>query len=236
MRSRMIIAIFGLIGVLLMAQFALTAQTELPPPLVPEPEPTLDPFPRPNNIDIIVAEQVFEGGRMFYLDPVSRIWVMLNGEEDDTTGEWLIFADTWQEGEPESDSAIIAPDGLHQPIRGFGKIWRENPELREALGWGLDPEIGHETRYQFFEGEILETDAGLMQAPGFHVLNSFYGRTFFYDESQLTWGILDVAEAAEEEAVDEEAVEEAVEEDAAEMDEMAEEDMAEATEEPAADE
>jgi len=194
MRSRVLVMLFGLIGVLMATSVILAGSANSP--ANQQAEPTLDPFPRPNDIEIIVAEQVFEGGRIFYLDPVQRIWVMINAEDDNMTGEWLVFADTWQESEPESDPSIVAPDGLHQPIRGFGKIWRDNPEIREALGWGLDPEFGHLTRYRFFEGEMVETEDGEMeQLPGFHTLRSLYGRVFLFDETESVWSVLNPPEA-----------------------------------------
>jgi len=191
MRSRLILVLLGLISMLMATSVILAGSASSP--AFQQAEPTLDPFPRPNDVEIIVAEQVFEGGRMFYLDPVQRIWVMIDADVDDAedSGEWLVFEDTWQEGEPESDPSIVAPDGLHQPIRGFGKIWRENPDIREALGWGLDPEIGHLTRYRFFEGEMVEGDDGeMMQEPGIHTLRSFYSRIFLFNEAQGTWSVI----------------------------------------------
>jgi len=40
---------------------------------------------------------------------------------------WEVYADTWNSTEPDSDPAITPPEGLAQPIRGFGKVWRNNP-------------------------------------------------------------------------------------------------------------
>jgi hypothetical protein len=210
---RKIFIIFGLIGTLLAAQAMVS--------LASDPEPTPDPFPRPTDWEIIVAEQVFENGRMFYLAPNSRIWVMIESEDDETTGEWLVFADTWEEGTPEFDPEITPPDGLHQPIRGFGELWRNSDEIRDALGWALDPEIGHLSRYQFFEGEVVETDDGMMQLPGTHALLSTYGRTFLFDEAEGTWSVLEQPGEEDDSDDDEmaEAVEPSEEEDSASDDE-----------------
>lgn len=186
----------------------------------PEPVPTLDPFPRPTDYGIVVAEQVFQGGRMFYLRPVERIWVMIDPEDagdDDMAGEWLFFEDTWEEGQMEFDESITAPDGLHQPIRGFGKLWRENEAIREALGWALDPEIGHTARYQFFDDVPSEDDADVTM--DYHALNSYYGHTFVFNETEGTWFALDADGEADT------PVEEEIEENDAEME-------PEATEEP----
>src|SRR5262245_60288081 len=32
------------------------------------------------------------------------------------------------------------PAGLYEPIRGFGKLWRSNPQVRNTLGWAAGPE------------------------------------------------------------------------------------------------
>ncbi len=45
----------------------------------------------------------------------------------DWQGHFERFEDTWTPDEPESDPAVVPPEGLYQPIRGFGKVWRENP-------------------------------------------------------------------------------------------------------------
>jgi hypothetical protein len=63
-------------------------------------------------------------------------------------GPWQRFDDTWTPDQPESDPAFIPPAGLYQPIRGFGKLWRENVGVREQLGWALAPEQGYQGAWQ----------------------------------------------------------------------------------------
>ena len=45
-----------------------------------------------------------------------------------------------------------APAGLHEPISGFGLLWRGEiesvPNLRSQLGWAVEPEVGFQTTYQ----------------------------------------------------------------------------------------
>ena len=36
---------------------------------------------------------------------------------------------------PEEDPDIIPPEGYYEPVRGFGKVWREERGVREHLGW-----------------------------------------------------------------------------------------------------
>lgn len=206
MRSRTIIGISGLIGLLMVTSVILaSAPVETSSTAWQQPEPTLDPFPRPTDWEIIVAEQVFENGRMFYLAPNARIWVMVDDDSEATTGTWQVYADSWQEGEPDRDPALRPPDGMHQPIRGFGKLWRENETIRDALGWALDPEFGHLSRYQFHAGELMETDEGTVPHPGFHMLTSYYGHTFVFDEGEMTWSVMETETDDEEMTEAEEA-------------------------------
>lgn len=82
-----------------------------------------------------MARQSFQNGRMFWREDEGAIYVLLND------GTWRSFEDTFEEGQPEIDESITAPDDLYQPIRGFGRIWREQlggPDA--AIGWATLPE------------------------------------------------------------------------------------------------
>jgi hypothetical protein len=93
------------------------------------------------------AEQRFEGGRMIWLEAVDAIYVFYDERPSGSEGARR-FPDTWSPAEPESDPTILPPEGLHQPVRGFGKVWREFPQVRERLGWALAPEQGFEGTLQ----------------------------------------------------------------------------------------
>jgi hypothetical protein len=112
------------------------------------------------------AEQIFEHGRMIWMEHGEYVYSDLWGSGD-YDGEGVIFVlydssagghqvqvfvDTWTSAEPESDPSIVPPAGLYQPIRGFGKVWRNNPEVRDRLGWAVAPEEGFETLYQEVTG------------------------------------------------------------------------------------
>jgi hypothetical protein len=141
-------------------------------------------FPTPTTAQINVAEQVFEGGRMLWIQPTRQIWVLVvtgTGQ-----GRWAVYEDTFQEGEPESDPSITPPADRLQPTRGFGKLWRENPEVREALGWAVTPEFGYVSPYEYHPGgEIV--DGEYVPGPGYHILYSLYGERFRFNESDGTW-------------------------------------------------
>ncbi|MEO0560516.1 MAG: hypothetical protein AAF125_00280, partial [Chloroflexota bacterium] len=120
-------------------QVVAAEPTPVPEPAGPTPLP--DGFPPVTNAEVQVAEQVFEGGRMFWVQPVNQLWVMIVNE--DGRGQWLVYPDNFDEAvDDPTDPAIVAPEGLIQPERGFGKLWRENPEIRDALGWAVTPEFG----------------------------------------------------------------------------------------------
>lgn len=154
--------------------------------LTPTMTPTLDPFPTPINEQIIVAEQLFERGRMFYLQPNQKIWVMVEGA-DTNSGQWIIYDDSWLEGMQEFDPDIVPPEGLFQPERGFGKLWRDNDSVQDLLGWAVDTEYGHVTTYEYFAGGSVTPEGVYVQGPGYHTLISRYGGTYMFDEASGTW-------------------------------------------------
>jgi hypothetical protein len=73
-------------------------------------------------------------------------------------GAWLGYADTWQEGEPDHDPGLAPPEGLYQPVRGFGKVWRESLGGATArIGWATAEERGGPALVQpFGNGTLLK--------------------------------------------------------------------------------
>jgi hypothetical protein len=88
------------------------------------------------------AEQPFERGTMIWLEVDDTIIMLFNDHS------WQSVEDTWEEGQLESDPSIQPPADRYQPIRGFGKVWREYGDIRRQLGWALSPELGFETIIQ----------------------------------------------------------------------------------------
>lgn len=68
---------------------------------------------------------------------------------------YFVEVDQWQEGQPVDDPSLQPPDGLLQPVRGFGKMWRDIPSLREQLGWATAPEMPSTIRYQWVDYPIF---------------------------------------------------------------------------------
>jgi hypothetical protein len=92
------------------------------------------------------AEQQFEHGWMIWVEEQDFIYVLY--DDDIHSPKWQIFQDEWDPGEPISDTTIIPPPGHYQPLRGFGLVWREQPNVRDRLGWAVVEEAGYETAVQ----------------------------------------------------------------------------------------
>jgi hypothetical protein len=95
------------------------------------------------------GEESFQGGYMFWRQDTLTVYVLYNN------GTWQSFPDTWTSAEPEWDPSIVAPPGYYQPKRGFGKVWRNNAGVRNALGWGLNEERGFTASVQQFGGGMM---------------------------------------------------------------------------------
>jgi serine/threonine-protein kinase len=104
------------------------------------------------------AQQPFERGVMIWRGDVGQIFVLSNDNR------WFAYADTFVEGQAESDASLVAPAGKLQPIRGFGKLWREQVGLREQLGWATGKESGVTAQVQPFEHGFLIRLGGLVYA------------------------------------------------------------------------
>ena len=96
------------------------------------------------------AFQPFERGLMFWRADLGDIDVL------HVDGWWAGYDDTWDETQPVDDPALVPPEGLLQPVRGFGKLWREQLGGPQAsVGWALDPERGYEMLSQPFGGGAM---------------------------------------------------------------------------------
>ncbi|HSM56364.1 MAG TPA: hypothetical protein VK879_09445 [Candidatus Sulfomarinibacteraceae bacterium] len=96
------------------------------------------------------AEQPFESGYMVWVEEgwtegQAGIYVLYDDEV--FSPRWAFYPDTWEEGEPLCDVGE-APPGLFQPERGFGRLWCDEPGVRDRLGWATEPETGYETAVQ----------------------------------------------------------------------------------------
>jgi len=109
------------------------------------------------------ARQYFERGYLYWWDhpdDPGLIWAVEILQPSARQGlRWMgPYEDSWEEGDPYScDAARANPDG---PIRGFGKLWCDNPDIAQAIGAarGSEQGTGTTTSYgvvQFFQGGIM---------------------------------------------------------------------------------
>ncbi len=92
------------------------------------------------------------GPPMLVLNP--RVFAII------TTGSTLSFRtydDNWIEGQdPETAGGTPPRPGLYAPWRGFGKVWRQDAELRQLIGWAIEPQARPDRAdYQLFDSGIL---------------------------------------------------------------------------------
>lgn len=112
------------------------------------------------------AEEHFERGVMLWNRAEDRIYVLF---DDGGYTAWKAFVDQWEEGDPESDPGIAPPAGLYQPVRGFGLVWREEPGVRDRLGWAVDTEVGYPTaiqrtsRFKYNDTYVKALDGGVWE-------------------------------------------------------------------------
>ncbi len=110
------------------------------------------------------AEQAYEHGSMIWAS--GPIFVLY------ADGRYQRFDDTFVAGVDPESGGEVPPAGLIEPVRGFGKVWRTNPDVRGGLGWALAAEAaGNVTMQRFERGWMLDLSQRgdvlvLSEAPG----------------------------------------------------------------------
>jgi hypothetical protein len=82
---------------------------------------------------IQLSVQKFQNGAMVQWAGSPEIIVMR------ADGTWTSYPNTWKEGEA-LPPAGTPPAGTFAPQRGFGKLWSQTPEVKQALGWATTTE------------------------------------------------------------------------------------------------
>jgi len=81
------------------------------------------------------ASQQFQGGSMAWIgDTAPVIYVFYNN------GTFQRFDDTFNSAVDSESGGETPPAGLFEPVRGFGKVWRNSELVRASLGWALAAE------------------------------------------------------------------------------------------------
>lgn len=96
------------------------------------------------------AYQPFQNGLMIWVSSLGAqsqpaIFALYNN------GTYQRFNDTFTEGVDPDSSGAQPPAGMLEPVRGFGKVWRENPPVRDTLGWATSGESGGSAQVLLFE-------------------------------------------------------------------------------------
>jgi hypothetical protein len=91
------------------------------------------------------AFQKFERGAMIWFGPDKVIFTIY---DQGKKPNWNHFPDEYADGMQDLDPSLVAPEGMAQPIRGFGLIWRTKPGLRDRVGWATGQETSYTAAYQ----------------------------------------------------------------------------------------
>jgi len=162
-------------------------------------------------------EQPFENGRMFWLglsieercrpvhafEPGTGVIFVLVFDSGGDTGTWLRFVDDWDPvSEPESDPSVQPPEGLLEPIRGFGHVWRNKltEAERQALGWATLNEVPFVAPYEYISGGTVGNQDTWVSGPGVHMLQGYGGTQYSLDEKTYTFTVNKVEEETDTES------------------------------------
>jgi hypothetical protein len=98
------------------------------------------------------ASQLYEHGGMFWLQgPPGYIYVLFGA-----TGRYQRYDDTYNANTDPFSGGETPPNGLKEPVRGFGKVWRLNGDVRNGLGWATSDEGGGTSMVQLFDrGQMI---------------------------------------------------------------------------------
>ena len=128
-----------------------------------------------------------------YLADRKQIWVFIRPTLANTTtnlpvnfGQWLAYADTFKDGEPETDPTFAAPTRLLQPKRGFGKVWRENVPVRVGIGWALDWEQAYNASLTTYPIGTIE-GGKFNHKFSFHIITTMDGSSIHVNEATYLW-------------------------------------------------
>ncbi|MBI4785582.1 MAG: ATP-binding protein [Chloroflexi bacterium] len=99
------------------------------------------------------VEQRFQKGLMLWRSDTRQIYVLLEN------GRYSVYADTWATGQRESAGLKPPSANLVEPIRGFGKVWREQLGGEKAdIGWATRAEFAVKAQIQTFENGFAYRD------------------------------------------------------------------------------
>jgi hypothetical protein len=148
---------------------------------------TPNSYPTETRAQLYIAQQDFEHGYMFWISTKKAVWVLIKSKENPNVGTWKSYPDNWIEGtDPEIDASLTPGPEQYQPRRGFGKLWRTEPGLRDALGWGTTPEFALNTIYVYRPNAVQDTNGAWVLQAGKHIITSLSREQYVLSETG-TW-------------------------------------------------
>ena len=84
---------------------------------------------------------------MWRISP-DQVYVMYDGGKLEMY-PMAVYPESVRANPPDGDPNIHPPAGLRQPVRGFGLIWRDNPQVRDGVGWAIEEEARADWFYGF---------------------------------------------------------------------------------------
>jgi hypothetical protein len=100
---------------------------------------------------VFIAEESFRGGMMAWREDKRIIYALFSD------GTWKSFQDTWYDGQPEYTCG--QPPSPPQPIRGFGRVWCTQSDVKSKLGSATEGEVGNDYSIQDFTGGMIYASA-----------------------------------------------------------------------------
>ena len=97
------------------------------------------------------ATQNYERGQMFWVaGPPGSIYSLTS------SGRYQRYDDTFNAAVDPERGGETPPAGLLEPVRGFGKVWRSFPDVRNGIGWAINQETGGTSTVQLFDrGQMI---------------------------------------------------------------------------------
>ena len=98
--------------------------------------------PNAEAVQTPAAFQVYDGGYMLWEQVTGNVYALYNG------GVGRLVDSQTVAGWPEIQVQTAPPPNHVYPIRGFGRVWQHETDIRDTLGWPLGLEQAFTTQFQ----------------------------------------------------------------------------------------
>ncbi|MFW5692208.1 MAG: hypothetical protein ACOCX3_02530 [Chloroflexota bacterium] len=117
------------------------------------------------------AVQVFERGVMYLRPETTEVWAIAPGAGGESGRYWYVGR------APEAGAAQPSnvPPGLFAPEGALANVWLTVPQVREALGFGLQPVEAHPVNVQRYDSGTLILDEAAGQVFALLLDGTAYG-------------------------------------------------------------